>query len=70
MFLIYFRHTQNRSIMAILRYFFILTFVSLHTAYSILGSVLGSKSVIYYIFSPFIFFITILESKLGGVVLK
>ena len=33
----------NRTIMAILRYFFILTFVSLRTAFAILGSVLGSK---------------------------
>ena len=37
----------KRSIMAILRYFFIWAFVSLRTAYSILGSVLGSKSTIF-----------------------
>ena len=39
-----FQTYANRAIMAILRYFFILTFVSLRTAYSILGSVLGSKT--------------------------
>ena len=38
-----FQTYANRTIMAILRYFFILAFVSLRTAYTILGSVLGSK---------------------------
>ena len=38
-----FQAYANRTITAILRYFFILAFIRLCTAYIILGSVLGSK---------------------------
>ena len=43
-----FQTYANRTITAILRYFFISTFISLRTAYIILGSVLGSKNGIIF----------------------
>ena len=45
-----FQTYANRIITAILRYFFISTFISLRTAYIILGSVLGSKNRIIFWF--------------------
>ena len=42
-----FQTYANRTIMAILRYFSILTFVSLRTAFVILGSVLGSIALLF-----------------------